>query len=210
MRPTLALPPDVSGCAHRRLTRVRNTSWTVTSSAPLSPGRTRFAQAFVAACAACALLAVSAAPAANAAAPVPCWKLLLNDWYTPPISKTYPIHCYHEALSHLPRDVGLYSSARDDIIRALQSAIAAEHTGTTTTTSTSQSSTPTTTSTTPTTTTTKKKVGPIKHVIKDLTPGGADSFPLPLLILGLLAILLVLAGLGGMAWRRYQGRRGPA
>ena len=66
--------------------------------------------------------------------------------------------------------------------------------------------TPGRTTSTPGTTTTKKKhKGPIGKALRDITPGGADSFPLPLLILGLLAILLVLAGVGGMLWRRYQG-----
>jgi cobalamin biosynthesis Mg chelatase CobN len=173
--------------------------------------------------AACAALVVSVAPAA---AKTPCWKLLLNDWYDGAITNTYPIPCYQQAIDHLPTDVDVYSSAREDIRRALQQAIAAQRTsrktvtsiepgtsqpGRTTTpaTTTSTTATPTTTTrTTPTTTVKKKKKGPISSAIKDLTPGGADSFPLPLLILGFLAILLVLAGVGGMAWRRYQGR-GP-
>ncbi len=168
-------------------------------SASLSPGRKQFARAFVVACAA---LAVFAAPAA--AAPPPCWKTLLNDWYDGHIDHTYAPHCYHEAISHLPRDVQNYSSAKDDILRALQQAISKQ------TTTSQTTSGQATTTTTPTTTTKKKHTSPVSKAIKDITPGGADSFPLPLLILGMLAILLVLAGLGGMAWRRYQGRRGPA
>jgi len=159
--------------------------------------------------AACAALAFSVAPAGAA---TPCWKLLLNDWYDGAINNTYPIPCYQQAIDHLPTDVDVYSSAREDIQRALQQAIQKEKTtGTTVTniepgTSEPGRSTSTTTSTAPTTTVKKKKSGPFHSAIKDLTPGGADSFPLPLLILGFLAVLLVLAGLGGMAWRRYQGR----
>jgi hypothetical protein len=165
----------------------------------LSPGRKHLLRALVVGCAA---LAVFAAPAA--AAPPPCWKTLLNDWYDGHIDHTYPIPCYHQAISHLPRDVQNYSSAKDDILRALQVAIANGKPTPTTTGGTS--STPTTTTTT--TTTPKKHKSPFGNAIRKLTPGGADAFPLPLLILGLLAILLVLAGLGGMAWRRFQGRRG--
>ena len=62
------------------------------------------------------------APAAQAA--TPCWKKLLNDWYDGRIDHTYPIACYRDALKHLPADVQTYSSAKDDILRALQSAIA--------------------------------------------------------------------------------------
>ncbi len=56
-------------------------------------------------------------------AATPCWKLLLNDWYDGRIDQTYPVHCYKDALKHLPSDVQTYSSAHDDILRALQSAI---------------------------------------------------------------------------------------
>jgi hypothetical protein len=165
-------------------------------SAPMSPGLNQLARAFVVCCAA---LAVFAGPAA--AAPPPCWKTMLNDWYDGHIDHTYPIPCYQQAIDHLPRDIQNYSSAKDDIQRARRQAIAVKNHTTTTT----ASSTPGP-GTTTTTTTTKKPRGPLKNVIRDLTPGGADSFPLPLLILGLLAILLVLAGVGGMAWRRYQTR----
>jgi hypothetical protein len=154
---------------------------------------------------------LSAAPAS--AAKVPCWKELLNDWYDGSISKIYPLPCYHEAIDHLPADVEVYSSAKDDILNAL----AAASKGTTsppekpTTTGTSVSSTTQTTSTTPLITTSndatppKKKKG-ISGVFADLTPGGPQAFPLPLLILGALAILLVAAGAAGMIWRRFQER----
>ena len=59
-----------------------------------------------------------------AAAATPCWKALLNDWYDGRIDNTYALHCYTDALKHLPADVQTYSSAHDDIQRALQSAIA--------------------------------------------------------------------------------------
>jgi hypothetical protein len=170
----------------------------VSVSAFLSPGRKRLLRALVVGCAA---LAVFAAPAA--AAPPPCWKTLLNDWYDGHIDHTYPIPCYHQAISHLPRDVQNYSSAKDDILRALQAAI------TKTTTTTSGGTTATTgTTTTTTTTTPKHKRSPISNAIRKLTPGGVGAFPLPLLILGLLALLLVAAGIAGMVWRRIQGRRG--
>jgi hypothetical protein len=156
-----------------------------------------------------ASLAVLATPATAA---TPCWKLLLNDWYDGTINNTYPIPCYHQAVNHLPTDVQVYSSARDDILRALQQAVQKQKSsGKQQTTIEPGPTTPgRTTSTSTTTTTTKKKnKGPIGTALRDITPGGADSFPLPLLILGLLAILLVLAGVGGMLWRRYQGPGTP-
>ena len=168
--------------------------------------------------AACASLAFFARPATAA---TPCWKLLLNDWYDGTISNVYPIPCYHQAIAHLPTDIKVYSSAADDINRALQAAIARQKQTKTTVTAvetnaktthpkTTPKTTPTPAKATTTTPTTTKKSGPVKQVLKDITPGGADSFPLPLLILGILAIVLVLAGVGGMLWRRYQDRGGPA
>jgi hypothetical protein len=153
-------------------------------------------------------LCVFAAPAS--AAQSPCWKKLLNDWYDGSISKTYPLPCYHEAINHLPPDVEVYSSAKDDILAALAAASKnqppppADHSTTdTTTTGSSVGTTPTTT--TPDVQPPKKKTG-ISKAIADITPGGPDSFPLPLLILGALAILLVAAGGAGMIWRRLQER----
>ncbi len=202
----------MSGEAHRRLTRLAETSLIV-SRLPQRSLVSRVAPVV----AACAALAVSAPAAPAATAVTPCWKLLLNDWYDGAINNVYPVPCYKQAIDHLPTDVDVYSSAREDIQRALQTAIAKQRqSGTTVThvepappvtnkTPTNATTTGTTPATTTTTTTTTKK-GPISSAIKDITPGGADSFPLPLLILGLLAILLVLGGLGGLAWRRYQGR----
>jgi hypothetical protein len=176
---------------------------TTTVIASLSPGRKHLVRALVVVVAA---LAVFAAPAS--AAPAPCWKTLMTEWYGGSIKHIYPIHCYHDALGHLPRDVQNYSSARDDILRALQQAIAAQKNGGGTTTNTTGATTPTTTTTS--TTPTKHKRSPISTALRDITPGGPDSFPLPLLILGMLALLLVAAGVAGMIWRRYQGRGGTA
>ncbi len=172
---------------------------------PVSPRLSRLVAVLVAVCAS---FSVSAAPAPAA---TPCWKLLLNDWYDGTINNLYPIPCYREAINHLPTDVQVYSSARDDILRAQRLAVQRQRSsGKQQTTITPGATTPgrTTKTTTTPTTTKKKKTGPIGKAIRDITPGGADSFPLPLLILGLLAILLVLAGVGGMLWRRYQGGSG--
>src|SRR5207248_11096209 len=96
------------------------------------------------------------------------------------------------------------------ILRALQQAVRNQRkTGTTVTGIQPGATQPGRTSSTQTTTAKKKPKGPIGKALRDITPGGADSFPLPLLILGLLAILLVLAGVGGMIWRRYQGPGTP-
>ena len=76
-------------------------------------------KALTAAAVAAVVLVTHAGPAAAA---TPCWKKLLNDWYDGRIDNVYPIHCYQDTLKHLPADISVYSSAREDIQRALQSA----------------------------------------------------------------------------------------
>jgi hypothetical protein len=176
-----------------------------------------------------ALLAAVARPAAAAA---PCWKTLLNDWYDGRIDQTYPSHCYTEAIHHLPSDVQTYSSAREDILRALQSAKAqarksgkkvgpntllgpASGGGTTTTSGGGGSggsgggsggSGNGATDTGPSATDANRKKG-LAQVADKLNPGSASSLPVPLLVLGGLAILLVAAGGAGLAVKRVQARR---
>jgi hypothetical protein len=181
------------------------------------------------------LLAFTAAVARPAAAATPCWKALLTDWYDGRIDNTYQLHCYTDALKHLPPDVRTYSSAHDDILRALQSARAklrkAGHKVTPVTLlppANSPSSSGGSTTTTAgggsggsggggdgTTTTTPTDSGGTGHqdgkglqgLADKLNPSSPSSLPVPLLVLGGLALLLVAAGAIGVAAKRVQARR---
>jgi hypothetical protein len=159
-----------------------------------------------------ALLGAAAQPArAAAAAGTPCWKVLLNDWYDGRIDGTYPRHCYNDALKHLPADVQTYSSAHDDILRALQSAIAKQK-------KLGHKVGPSTlikplggpkkggsgsggAGTTPT------GHQPGTGLANKLNPSSPSSLPVPLLILGGLALVLVAAGGAGLVVKRVQARR---
>jgi hypothetical protein len=175
-------------------------------------------------------LAFTAAVARPAAAATPCWKALLTDWYDGRIDNTYPLHCYTDALKHLPPDVRTYSSAHDDILRALQSARAKlRNTGKTNITPTTILPAPGTTKTDTTQSTTTVGGGAngggpsggdagggspgrqsgkgLQGVANDLNPSSPSSLPVPLLVLGGLAILLVAAGGVGVLVKRLQGRR---
>jgi hypothetical protein len=174
-----------------------------------------FVRVTVVAAALCAAV-VHAQPAAAA---TPCWKALLNDWYDGRIDHTYAVHCYQDALHHLPADVQTYSSAHDDILRALQSAEAQQRKAGHKVTPNSLVPPPkvkpgkgTTTGTGTTTTGGAAPVGrkPDKGlggVADQLNPSSASSLPLPLLVLGGLAILLVAAGAAGLVAKRIQARR---
>jgi hypothetical protein len=147
---------------------------------------------------ACAVLAGVAETAGGAEeAATPCWVRLLNDWYDGRIDNIYPIPCYKAAIAHLPTDVQVYSSARSMSSRALAVALAhKKHPNAPVPTVTESSGRGTST-------------GPIPSAIDSSSPGGATSFPLPLLILGGLALVLLAAGAIGLVVRRMQGRGGP-
>jgi hypothetical protein len=55
----------------------------------------------------------------------PCWKSHLTDWSADGrVDHVYPVACYHRTVTHLHTDLEVYSSAHDDIMRALQRAVA--------------------------------------------------------------------------------------
>ena len=192
------------------------------------------------ACAVVASTGVLAGAAQPAAAATPCWKTLLNDWYDGRIDHVYPVQCYRDALQHLPTDVSTYSSAHDDILRALQATIAADRkkgtkitsttlvpagggssggtppggttttsgggpgsTTTTRTTKTTKTKT-TTTSTSPTTTTSLPGNNPGGGIAGGVQASNPSSVPVPLIVLGVLAGLLIAGGAVGLVLRRRR------
>jgi hypothetical protein len=82
-------------------------------------GQVRVSVLFAVAAALVAL--VLAAPAGAASS---CAARLIADWRDGRIDRTYPVACYRQALAHLPEDLQVYSSAQNDITRALQTRIA--------------------------------------------------------------------------------------
>ena len=53
-----------------------------------------------------------------------CSKALMHDWLVDGrVDKTYPVHCYREALKTIPEDQMVYGTLRDDLNRALQNTI---------------------------------------------------------------------------------------
>lgn len=171
-------------------------------------------------------LATAAAASAKAKKPAPCWQVLINDWYDGRIDGTYPISCYRDALKHLPSDIDAYSSARDDIKQALQERITQSRerakkgndasaagggsggsgsgggptTGGPKRTGPSGSSSPAGSGD-------KSASGPIGDVFNAGKPSKADSVPVPLIVLGAVALLLMAAGGAGFLARRIRTRR---
>jgi hypothetical protein len=157
-----------------------------------------------------ALLCAAAQPARAAASATPCWKVLLNDWYDGRIDGSYQRHCYNDALKHLPADVSTYSSAHEDILRALQSAIAKQRAAGHSVGPNDVIAPPARapgTGTNPGTATTPSGRDQPNGLADKLNPGSPSSLPVPLLILGGLALVLVAAGGAGLVAKRIQARR---
>lgn len=169
-----------------------------------------------------ALLAV-ASPAGAAKS---CGRAVIDDWYEDGrVDGTYALHCYDDAIQILPRDVRDYSSAKEDIQRALQNRKRGEP------------APPARTDPTPGDDggtsgggSSGSSGGSSGGSSSDpgLQPGGsgdpadggteaggatdtesASSVPIPLLILAGLALLLVAGGSAGYVVRRIQARRVP-
>jgi hypothetical protein len=143
---------------------------------------------------------VALVPATASAAT--CWKELVNDyWADNRVDRTYPISCYREAMEKLPNDVQEYSDAQDDLRRALLAAIrderdsgggfSGEDDGDAVAAPSDDGG----------------GDGFFAQVIEKLGPKNADSIPVPLLVLGSLALLLIgAAGVSYLA-RYLQARR---
>jgi hypothetical protein len=157
---------------------------------------------FVALVAMLLVLLVSAAPAMAAKKPN-CAEQVVADWYdNGRVDYLYPLHCYREAIKSLPPDVKDYSSAKEEIERALQDA-ANRPPVTKPTKLTGAGENPTGTDTTSTGTEGDETVaGP-----GDDGPNtaGPSSVPIPLIVLGALSVLLLAAGSAGYLARRFGG-----
>jgi hypothetical protein len=175
-----------------------------------------------------ATAAAALAAAVSASAKEPCWKTLINDWYDGRIDNVYPVSCYRDALEHQPEDVAQYSSLGDDINRALAYAIAHKSGGGNGSSGNTDSpggngSSPAGTKPTSTfhggpkadreeagvtaSAGRDEGGGPVGQAISSIGPDSADSVPVPLIVLGALAILLLALGSAGFVARRLQTRR---
>lgn len=137
--------------------------------------------------------------AAAASAKTPCWRQIQNEWVNnQAISATYPLHCYREAIAHVPEDLRQYSSIEEDILAARQLAARQSRT------------------------LQRRTQPPANEAVQrdpdrtlftkgfdKLGPDNADSVPLPLLILAGLSLLLIAAGAAGLVSRRLKARKVP-
>jgi hypothetical protein len=143
-----------------------------------------------------------APPPVSAAAP--CWQQVVSDWEDGGIGSTYPLHCYREALAGLPEDIRIYSSAEDDIRRALI------HASTKTTHAAvrllqSRSSEP---KAAPPARKAGRRAAPARKVaIHVAAPTTRASTPFPVLLVLVSTLVALLAAVCLAVWAKTRGRR---
>lgn len=174
------------------------------------PKTTRVLLAILAGSLAMLAAGVGSAAAAHESAEPPtadCYKQVINDWENNGrIDNIYAPPCYTQAIQHLNQypDIKGYSNVIQDIQAALYAVLHEEGRGggdgtSGPTASPSGAGGPTATNT--------SDSGPFSWLSNHLAPGNAQSVPLPLLVLGGLAVLLLLAAAGTWLARRVQTNR---
>jgi hypothetical protein len=144
------------------------------------------------------LLVTFAAAAALAGAPTAgaanCGTAVLKDWADGKLDRAYPVNCYQHALDAMPEDMRSYTSASDDIKRALLARLRAArtHHGELRGRSRHVTAAPSTTA--------REAVA-----AADVTPG-AMRIPLPLIVIAATGFVLLLAGSAGLVGRFRAAR----
>jgi hypothetical protein len=163
-----------------------------------------------------AVAVLSGVSSTHAQAKTPsCADQVIADWYDDgQVGRIYPLECYRQAIAKLPPDVLDYSNAKEEIGRALAFAKQGKPDpggqdptppSTSTKTSTTKTTKTSTTKTTKTSTTKTTKTGTTGTTTSTTDTSGPSSVPVPLLVLGGLAILLLAAGSAGYLRRRMGG-----
>lgn len=176
-----------------------------------------------------ATVAAALAAATGVAAAKPsCGQQVIDDWYgskTGQLSKTYPIHCYRDALKIVGHetDLEVYSNAHSDILRAMQLAIVAGKSGNgggpdPTASVETADALPSflggpdakngghpPASEEPYATRGRPNTGPVSTVLQH--GSSPSSVPVPAIVLGAIAAVLLMLGSAAYVARRRQQRR---
>ena len=160
----------------------------------IRPARAAAVCALVVTALGAAALAFGTSPAAAQSS---CWRQVINEWVkNDQVSATYPLHCYREAIAHVPNDLRQYSSIEEDIRAARQQAARRGSrflTGRGGPPNPTQNRDP--------------QSGLYNQAIDSLSPTNADSMPLPLLVLAGLSLILMTAGGAGLVTKRVRARK---
>jgi hypothetical protein len=153
------------------------------------------------------LLAV-ALPGTAGAAGTPCRNKIVTDWTRDgKIASTYPLACYRDALKHIPPDADIYSSLRNDVSAAMRAATRrTQGLSAPSVVGRGFKEQPTSTSSVKGTVTAFSAPKPHDPRSTGFVATAGDA-PLPILVLGGIALALVAAGAIGVGVRHARGHR---
>jgi hypothetical protein len=139
--------------------------------------------------AAAALVGAPTAGAAN------CGTAVLKDWADGKVDRAYPVRCYQDALDAMPEDMRSYTSAPDDIKRALLARLRTSrtHHGELRGRSRHITAAP-------------RRTAREALSAADVTTG-ATGIPLPLIVIAATGFVLLLGGSAGVLGRRFRAAR---
>lgn len=154
------------------------------------------------------VLAVAVPATANAA--TPCRTKIYTDWRQDgKIASSYPLGCYRDALKHVPVDARVYSSLSGDIKEALQAAIARQH-GKKVPVQVGKGFKPLADHAVLAAAHSAPHDPSLHRTAVGTVAHDAGSAPLPILVLGGIALALVAAGAVGAGVRQARNRRNPS
>jgi hypothetical protein len=140
-------------------------------------------------------LAAAALVYAPTAAAAGCGTAVLKDWADGKLDRTYPVKCYHDALVAMPEDMRSYTTASDDIQRALLARLRATRTHHGQLRGRARQAT----------------AAPRTTAREALSAAGvttrATGIPLPLIVIAAVGVVLLLAGSSGLLGRRVRAAR---
>ena len=146
------------------------------------------------------LLAVCLVLVAPASALADCGTDVINDYLKDgTINGTYSVPCYQQALGEIPTDADIYTDIRASITAAMTKAGG-----------TVPDTTDSTTDTTAAVPGGSTDGGVVGQALNSIGPKNADEVPVPVIILGALAVVLILAGAGGLIAQRMSRKRKEA
>ena len=143
------------------------------------------------------LLAIAAASLVGAptAGAANCGTAVLKDWADGKLDHAYPVKCYQDALDAMPEDMRSYTTAPDDIKRALLARVRATRTHHGVLRGRSRHVT----------------AAPRTTAREALSAAGvttrATGIPLPLIVIAAVGLFLLLGGSAGLLGRRFRAAR---
>jgi hypothetical protein len=147
---------------------------------------------------------LAAVPPAGAAANARCGAAVLKDWADGKLDRTYRVGCYQNALNRMPEDMRSYTTAPDDIQRALLARLRAGRMHHARSTAQARSAKASRRPAAAAPARTDRQTEREALSAAGLEASGSTGFPRPLVALAAVGLLLLTAGSAGIATRKLR------